>query len=150
MADIPERPDYEPIDAVPIVAPQMRLLLRGLNKGSVLDVALTVRKITKVNRDVGCMKHVAKDENTWLEANFLLHSIPKLVIILRTVATQSRLQPGDPRYLASDIYHRDGPGTCVAIIAIPRRNGMWLTGKELQRLVDLVKRYWTPRGPAKG
>ncbi|RYP16716.1 hypothetical protein DL765_004952 [Monosporascus sp. GIB2] len=144
MVDIPEGPDYEPTDAVPVVTPQMRTLLRGLDRGSLFDVALTIRKIAEANRDMSCMKHVAKDEKTWLEATFLLHSAPKTLhraVILRTAAMQSRLPPGDPRRLASDIYHRDGPGTYVATIAVSRRDGMWLTGKELQRLVDLVERY---------
>ncbi|RYP20865.1 hypothetical protein DL767_009371 [Monosporascus sp. MG133] len=144
MVDIPEGPDYEPTDAVPVVTPQMRLLLRGLDKGSLFDVALAIRKTAEANRDVGCMKHIAKDEKTWFEATFLLHSVPKTLhraVILRTVTMQSRLPPGDLRRIALDIYHGDGPGTHVAAIAVSRRNGMWLTGKELEWLIDMVEQY---------
>ncbi|RYP75543.1 hypothetical protein DL770_007396 [Monosporascus sp. CRB-9-2] len=144
MVDIPEGPDYEPTDAIPVVTPQMKMLLRRVDRGCLFDLGMAMRQVALANRDMSCIKHVAKDEETWLEATILLHGAPKKLhraVILHTVAMQSRLPPGDPRRIASDIYHGDGPGTYVATITVSRRNGMWLTGKELQRLVDLVERY---------
>ncbi|RYO86224.1 hypothetical protein DL766_004349 [Monosporascus sp. MC13-8B] len=144
MVNIPEGPDYEPTDAVPVVTPQMKMLLRRLDRGCLYDLALGMKEIAEANRDMSCIRHVAKDEDTWLDATRPLHGAPKKLhraVILHTVAMQSRLPPGDPGRIALDIYHGDGPGTYVPTITVSRRNGMWLTGMELRELVDLVERY---------
>ncbi|RYP49987.1 hypothetical protein DL768_004422 [Monosporascus sp. mg162] len=144
MVDIPEGPDCEPTDTVPVVTPQMKMLLKRVDQGCLFDLGLAMRRVALANRDMSCIKHVAKDEETWFGSMILLHGAPKELhraVILHTVAMQSRLPPGDPRRIASDIYHDDGLGAYVATIAVSRRNGMWLTGKELRRLVDLLQQY---------
>ncbi len=144
MVAIPEAPDYEPTDSVPIVTPLMKELLETLDKGTVFDLGMKLRCVVRADRDMPCAKHINKDTQTWYDATVLLHSAPKMLhkaVILNTVGIQSDLPPGDPRHIASDIYHTDGPGPYVATIAVKGRNGAWLTGKELVRLIDLIELY---------
>ncbi|KAI1083909.1 hypothetical protein F5B20DRAFT_357654 [Whalleya microplaca] len=158
MADMesirfPQAPDYEPTVDVPLVTAEMRAMLKILYEGNMYDLGLHVldraedryrRSTTGELRELASMKQLVEDNaaaKTWVE---IIHSMPKELvraIVLKTTAAQAGLDKHDAAYLRRDIYHRDGPGTYVAVIAVINRKGRWLTGTELRRLIERLERY---------
>ncbi|KAI0011712.1 hypothetical protein F4779DRAFT_615328 [Xylariaceae sp. FL0662B] len=149
----PQGPDYEPTADVPLVTAEMRAMLKRLDRGNLLDVGMHImdkakdrynRSETGELRELESMTQLIEDDETTETSIEIIHSMPKELIraiVLKTTASQAGLDKSDTQHLRRDLYHRDGPGSYVVVIAVNNRRGRWLNGAELRNLISRIEMY---------
>ncbi|KAI0168520.1 hypothetical protein BJ166DRAFT_624187 [Pestalotiopsis sp. NC0098] len=148
--DLPTSPLFEPTAHVPIVTPTMKRFLGQLETGCLVDIILRIETIAegkkgdaedKKNEEGASMRRLLKEIHTAMD---LIHSIPKHLIkaaILGITAPLTKSPSTTEGHLDKDTYIIDGPGTYIATIAINGREGKFLDGIELEKLVSLLQDY---------
>lgn len=148
---LPVTPLFEPTSDVPIVTDTMKHLLEHLDEDMCLaDMMDFLEFIAKGKKDdaeekksqeKSSMTRILKETEMAMQ---LLHSIPKHLIraaILGITGLMGQVPSTVEGHLARDIYAFDGPGTYIATIAVGGRHGKFLTGKELDELIGLLRDY---------